>query len=308
MPCSPLITPPASTQTRRISSPAASTRSSSPGFRRSKQMFGCRLPSPAWKTFESRSPWRSQISQTRSRISGSFAARDDGVVDVEVGREPAHRAERALPRPPEARALGVVARDLARAWLPAAGRERAHARDLAARRPRRRRRARRAAPRRRRAGARPRRRSPRPRGSCAGPRSRAPRARARARMIAVTARHEDTTSGKIARSVSTASGIGTSRTQTRVTTPSVPSLPTTAPTRSRSGANARRPAEHERPRRPAARARRPSTWFVVVPYLSVCGPPEFSATLPPIVQAAWLDGIGRVEEPVAARRRARARR
>ena len=29
-----------------------------------------------------------------------------------------------------------------------------------------------------------------------------------------------------------------------------------------------------------------STWLVVVPYLSVWGPPEFSATLPPIVQAS----------------------
>jgi hypothetical protein len=32
--------------------------------------------------------------------------------------------------------------------------------------------------------------------------------------------------------------------------------------------------------------------LVVTPYLSVCGPPEFSATLPPIVHAGWLDGSG----------------
>jgi hypothetical protein len=33
-------------------------------------------------------------------------------------------------------------------------------------------------------------------------------------------------------------------------------------------------------------------WFVVTPYFSVWGPPEFSATLPPIVHAYWLDGSG----------------
>ena len=36
----------------------------------------------------------------------------------------------------------------------------------------------------------------------------------------------------------------------------------------------------------------PSTWLTVTPYLSVCGPPEFVATLPPIVQAPWLEGSG----------------
>ena len=33
-------------------------------------------------------------------------------------------------------------------------------------------------------------------------------------------------------------------------------------------------------------------WFVVTPYLKQCGPPAFSATLPPSVHAAWLDGSG----------------
>ena len=51
-------------------------------------------------------------------------------------------------------------------------------------------------------------------------------------MIAPTARHADTTSPKIASSVSTRSGSGESRTVSSVTMPSVPSLPTTAPTRS----------------------------------------------------------------------------
>jgi hypothetical protein len=32
--------------------------------------------------------------------------------------------------------------------------------------------------------------------------------------------------------------------------------------------------------------------LVVKPYLKQCAPPEFSATLPPIVQTIWLDGSG----------------
>ena len=37
-----------------------------------------------------------------------------------------------------------------------------------------------------------------------------------------------------------------------------------------------------------------SPWMclVVVPCLKQCGPPEFSATLPPMVQAFWLEGSG----------------
>ena len=36
----------------------------------------------------------------------------------------------------------------------------------------------------------------------------------------------------------------------------------------------------------------PRTWLTVTPYFSVCGPPELVATLPPMVQAPWLDGSG----------------
>ena len=36
----------------------------------------------------------------------------------------------------------------------------------------------------------------------------------------------------------------------------------------------------------------PVTWFTVKPYLRQCAPPEFSATLPPMVHADWLDGSG----------------
>ena len=35
-----------------------------------------------------------------------------------------------------------------------------------------------------------------------------------------------------------------------------------------------------------------STWFDVKPYFRQWAPPEFSATLPPIVHTCWLDGSG----------------
>jgi len=36
---------------------------------------------------------------------------------------------------------------------------------------------------------------------------------------------------------------------------------------------------------------------VVTPYLSVCGPPEFVPTFPPMVQADWLEGSGAKNSP-----------
>ena len=36
----------------------------------------------------------------------------------------------------------------------------------------------------------------------------------------------------------------------------------------------------------------PVTWLTVKPFLRQWAPPEFSATLPPIVQTCWLDGSG----------------
>src|SRR6476620_9459988 len=41
-------------------------------------------------------------------------------------------------------------------------------------------------------------------------------------------------------------------------------------------------------------------WLSVTPYLRQCGPPAFSATLPPIVHAAWLDGSGAQCNPCGA--------
>ncbi len=110
-------------------------------------------------------------------------------------------------------------------------------------------------------------------------------------MIAPTARHAETTSGKIPSSVSTRSGRGIRRTVISVTIPSVPSLPTTAPTRSKPLASPL--AFPSRTISPSgSTSSSASTWFVVVPYFSVCGPPEFSATLPPIVHDCWLEGSG----------------
>src|SRR5690606_26105039 len=50
-PCSPVMVPPYSTQVSRISAPKRSARSHSPGLLASNRISGCRLPSPAWKTF-----------------------------------------------------------------------------------------------------------------------------------------------------------------------------------------------------------------------------------------------------------------
>src|SRR6185437_147386 len=49
-PCSPVMVPPTSTHSLRISPPSFSTRSSSPGRLASYRIIGCRLPSPAWNT------------------------------------------------------------------------------------------------------------------------------------------------------------------------------------------------------------------------------------------------------------------
>ena len=46
----------------------------------------------------------------------------------------------------------------------------------------------------------------------------------------------------------------------------------------------------------------PSTWLSVIPYLKQCAPPELNATLPPMVQMDWLDGIRRVVQAVRLRR------
>ncbi len=81
-----------------------------------------------------------------------------------------------------------------------------------------------------------------------------------------------------------------SRTQTLVTMASVPSLPTSVPIRSSPAGSAAGPSWTIEPSPKTASS--PRTWFRVTPYLSVCGPPALVATLPPMVEAPWLDGSG----------------
>ena len=86
-------------------------------------------------------------------------------------------------------------------------------------------------------------------------------------------------------------GLWRRRTVTSVTTPSRPSEPVTRPKRSRPpGSSALPPKRTRLPSRSASST--PRRLFVVRPYFRQWMPPEFSATLPPMVQATWLDGSG----------------
>src|SRR5207247_1446722 len=110
-------------------------------------------------------------------------------------------------------------------------------------------------------------------------------------MIADTASPAARSEVKSASSVRTARGRGTSRTVMRVATPKLPSEPTNRETRS--GPHGSPPALPRVPTRPSPRTTSSARmWLVVTPYLRQCGPPAFSATLPPRVQAVWLDGSG----------------
>ena len=113
----------------------------------------------------------------------------------------------------------------------------------------------------------------------------------RAAIMSETVSQAASRSPKTASSVSTSSGRGVRRTVISVARPSSPSLPTNSPTRSRpsgSGAGAARSSTSP----VSVTSTRPSTLRVVAPYLKQCGPPAFSPTLPPIVQACWLEGSG----------------
>ena len=97
--------------------------------------------------------------------------------------------------------------------------------------------------------------------------------------------------GKSASRVCTDSGARISRTVTCVTMPSVPSEPSTTPRRSGPACSpVSAPTVTTLPS--ASTTCADSTWWVVNPYLRQCAPPEFSATLPPIVHTCWLDGSG----------------
>ena len=86
-------------------------------------------------------------------------------------------------------------------------------------------------------------------------------------------------------------GLGTSLTVTSVTTASMPSLPMTTASKSKPGAS-----KAVLPKVTAWPSMvKPLTCKMlcrVKPYFRQCTPPEFSATLPPMVQAIWLDGSG----------------
>ena len=95
-----------------------------------------------------------------------------------------------------------------------------------------------------------------------------------------------------ASTVRTASGRRSRRSVISVAIPSVPSEPTNDAEQVGPGRLERAAAEPHEPRRPGSTTSRPVTWLTVNPYLRQCAPPEFSATLPPIVQTCWLDGSG----------------
>ena len=97
--------------------------------------------------------------------------------------------------------------------------------------------------------------------------------------------------GKSASSTATLAGVRSSRRVMAVAMPRVPSLPMNTPRRSRPGISGSSP-----PRvaiEPSGSTTSiASTWLLVTPYFRQCTPPEFSATLPPMLQATWLEGSG----------------
>ena len=112
-----------------------------------------------------------------------------------------------------------------------------------------------------------------------------------AEMMSLTALPACSASGKSATSVRIASGLRSNRTVISVTMPTVPSEPTTSARRSGpTWSNESPPRVTTLPS--AHTIVSPRTWLVVKPYFRQCAPPEFSATLPPIVQTTWLDGSG----------------
>ncbi len=112
-----------------------------------------------------------------------------------------------------------------------------------------------------------------------------------AAITAATASPALRTSSKLAMMQRASRGLGTSLTVTSVVTASMPSLPITSASRSRPAqSSASLPNSTASPSTVKPRTR--STLCSVSPYLRQCTPPEFSATLPPMVQAIWLDGSG----------------
>ena len=112
-----------------------------------------------------------------------------------------------------------------------------------------------------------------------------------AAMIAATALPAFSTSSNDAMITRAQCGFGKSLTVTSVTTNSIPSEPMASASRSKPGASsASLPTSMGSPSIVKPRSR--ITLCTVSPYLRQCTPPEFSATLPPIEQAIWLEGSG----------------
>ena len=112
-----------------------------------------------------------------------------------------------------------------------------------------------------------------------------------AAMTPATASLAFSTSSKLAMITVASAGLGVRRRVTSVTTPSMPSDPTNTDRRSGPGlSGASDPSSTISPSMVSMRTLR--TLCTVNPYFRQWTPPEFSATLPPIVQAIWLEGSG----------------
>src|SRR5690606_6447004 len=96
----------------------------------------------------------------------------------------------------------------------------------------------------------------------------------------------------VANAVNAGSGAGTSRVTTFVTTPRVPSDPTTSPVRSRpvTPFAVRWPVRMTSP--PGSTTSRAVTQSAVTPYLRQHRPPAFVATFPPMVHVSVDAGSG----------------
>ena len=70
-PCSPVIEPPCEMHRSRISPDTTLAAASAPGLASSNSTSGCRLPSPAWKTFATLIPEDADSSAIASSTSGS---------------------------------------------------------------------------------------------------------------------------------------------------------------------------------------------------------------------------------------------
>ena len=112
-----------------------------------------------------------------------------------------------------------------------------------------------------------------------------------AAMMSATAAPARSMSAKLAITTRAQGGLGSSLTVTSTTTPSKPSEPVNSANRSKPGlSRAALPRVRRSPSRVTISTA--STLCTVRPYFRQCTPPEFSATLPPMVQAIWLLGSG----------------